>query len=107
MASVLIVEIGDYVISRDPYCYSTGKYAKDNETGEYVLDKKQNKTVRNPRYHASPVQALNNIYDRMQADNFDGLNDSGNTPKTFSELLEVIKEHDEMFKKLVSESFKK
>jgi hypothetical protein len=107
MASVLIVEIGDYVIAKDPFCYSTGKYATDKETGEYVLDKNNNKTIRNPGYYASLVQALSNVYERMQKDDFEQLNDSGNTPKTFSELLEMIKEHDEMFKKLVRESFLK
>jgi len=107
VASVLIVEIGDYVVTRDPYCYSTGKYATDKETGEYVLDKKNDKTIRSPKYHASLVQALNSIYERMQKDNFERLNDAGNTPGTFLELRETIKEHDEMFKKLVRESFKK
>jgi hypothetical protein len=43
----------------------------------------------------------------MQVDEFERLNDAGNTPKTFLELLETIKEHDEMFKNLVRESLKK
>jgi hypothetical protein len=107
MASVIVVEIGDYVITKDPYCYSTGRYARDKETGEYVLDKKMNKTVRGPRYHVLLVQALARIYEHMLADKSGRLNDSGNTPETLLELRNVLKEHDAMFKKLVSESFKK
>jgi hypothetical protein len=107
MASVLVLEVGDYVITKDTYGYSSGKYATDKETGEYILDKSMNKSIRSPRYHASLVQALNSIYERMQVDNFEELNNTGNAPGTFLELLETIRNHDEMFKKLVRVSFKK